>query len=83
MGHKHFTKKSKNFYKVKILTTIEFNNGSCSVSELEGYSRKELKISRPGLNPYITILINGISHYTIAYIKLKLKLKIYFFIYIL
>lgn len=51
MGHKHFTKKSKNFYKVKILTTLEFNNGSCSVSELEGYSRKELKIISSRIKP--------------------------------
>ena len=51
MLHKHFIKRSKNFYKVKILTTLEFNNGSCSVSELEGYSRKELKIISSRIKP--------------------------------
>lgn len=51
MLHKRFIKRSKNFYKVKILTTLEFNNGSCSVSELEGYSRKELKIISSRIKP--------------------------------
>jgi len=43
MTHICFTKKSKSFYKIKILTILEFNNECCSISELNGYSTKELK----------------------------------------
>jgi len=43
MTHHYFTKKSKDFYKIKILTILEFNNDCCSISELNGYSKKELK----------------------------------------
>ena len=56
MPHKYFTKKSKNFYKIKILSTMEFNEYACSVSELEGYSKKELKIISSKIKPnYINI----------------------------
>ena len=51
MSHKYFTKKSKNFYKIKILTNIEFNNSCCSVAELEGYSRKELRTISSRIKP--------------------------------
>ena len=53
MPHKRFTPKSKDFYKIKILTNIEFNDGDCcSVSELNGYSRKELKIISSRIKPF-------------------------------
>lgn len=51
MPHKRFTPKSKDFYKIKILTNIEFNNSCCSVAELEGYSHAELKIISSRINP--------------------------------
>uniref|UniRef100_A0A6C0B3K6 Uncharacterized protein n=1 Tax=viral metagenome TaxID=1070528 RepID=A0A6C0B3K6_9ZZZZ len=51
MPHKRFTPKTKDFYKIKILSNIEFNGECCPVAELEGYSRKELKIIASRIKP--------------------------------
>jgi len=40
--HKHFSKRSNEFYKIKILTILEFNDECCSLAELNSYSNKEL-----------------------------------------
>ena len=52
MPHKRFTTKTKDFYKIKILSNLEFNGDCCPVSELEGYSRKELKIISYRIKPH-------------------------------
>lgn len=50
--HIRFTNKSKEKYIIQILEILEFNNESCSISELKGYDIKELKsiLSRIKIN---------------------------------
>lgn len=51
MPHKYFTEKSKDFYKIKILTNLEFNDNSVSLSELNSFTKVALKIMSSGTNP--------------------------------
>ena len=50
--HIHFANKTKEKYIIQILEILEFNNETCSISELKGYSKKELKsiLSRIKIN---------------------------------
>ena len=49
MAHKYFIKKSKQYYILQILNILEFNEEICSITELNGYTKKELKQILPRL----------------------------------
>ena len=49
--HKHFYKQNKTELIKKINFALELNNQTCTNSELNGYSRKELKYINTFLKP--------------------------------